>query len=137
MTEKLPISIQPSNELMDKFIQIKAISNKLEAELNFKTMTAGWYGDEENIHFINLIIDNGEEFLLQKIRNHQGSITEFSDDVFSFYDETKNITNCFIAITETEQKVLSHQEKIVPVFIHKKLQKILNLIAVQHRLLPI
>jgi len=137
MTEQLPISIQPSIALMEKYRKLKSASNKLEAQFNFQTLTAGWFGDEENILLINLIVDTAEDFLLQKIHNHQGAITEFSDDVFSFYDEKTHNTNCFVAITVTEQKFLSQQEKIIPGFIQAKLQKVLNLIAVQHQLLPI
>jgi len=137
MTEQLPISIQPSNELIDKFSKISAVSNKLEAQFNFQTLTAGWYGDEDNILSINLVVDTSADFLLQKIHNHQGTITEFADDVFSFYDKGKHQTNCFIAITDAEQQLLAQQEKIIPGFIQAKLQKVLNLIAVQHQLLPI
>jgi hypothetical protein len=49
MTEKLPIAIMPSNDLMAKFKQIKSVSNKLEAQFNFQTLTANWYGDENTI----------------------------------------------------------------------------------------
>jgi len=137
MTEKLPISIQPSNELMDKFVKIRSVSNKLEAQFNFQTLTAGWYGNEDDILSINLMVDTAEDFLLQKIHNHQGNITEFADDVFSFYDVNNNQTICFVAITQAEQKLLTEQTKILPGFIQAKLQKVLNLIAVQHELLPI
>lgn len=137
LSEKLPITIQLSEELTDQFIKISSIANKLEAQFNFQTLTAGWYGDEENIHDINLVLDTAADFQLQKIRNHHGKITEFSDDVFSFYDANLRQTNCFIAITTTEQKVLLQQEKIIPGFIQTKLQKVLNLIAKQHKLLTI
>jgi len=137
LSEKLPISIHVSTELKTQFSRLGSVSNKLEAQFNFQTLTAGWYGDEENIFLINLIIETADGFLLKKIHNHQGTITEFSDDVFSFYNEAENETNCFIAITDSEQKLLSSQEKVLPVFINKKLQKILNLIAAQHHLLAI
>ena len=137
MTEQLPISIQLSNDLATQFNKIKSVSNQLEAQFNFQTLTAGWYGDEESILSINLIIDTAEDFLLQKIHNHQGAVTEFSDDVFSFYNKETHETNCFIAITDAEQKLLAQQERIIPGYIQTKLQKVLNLIAEQHKLLPI
>ena len=39
MTEQLPISIRVSDDLIAEISNIVAISNKLEAQLNFHTMT--------------------------------------------------------------------------------------------------
>ena len=62
MTEQLPISIQVSGDLVTKINNIAAICNKLEAQLNFHTMTANWYGDEENILLINFNLVSSDEF---------------------------------------------------------------------------
>jgi len=66
MPEKLPISIQVCDELAQQFIKIISISNKLEAQFNFQTMTANWYSDEDSIWFVRLHIETPQTFLTQK-----------------------------------------------------------------------
>ena len=137
MTEQLPISIQPSNDLTVKFSKIKAITNKLEAQFNFQTLTASWYGDEENILLINLYLETIEYFDSEKSKSHQGKISFFSDDVFSVYQEEQPQINCFIAITPAELTLLAQQDKLLPKYLHAKLHKVLNLIAGELKLFPI
>jgi hypothetical protein len=137
MTEQLPISIQTSNDLTTKFKKIKSATNKLEAQFNFQTLTASWYGDEENILLINLYLEISEVFDLEKLKSHQGEVSNFSDDVFSVYQEEQLQINCFIAITPTELTLLEQQEKLLPSYLHTKLHKVLNLIAGELKLFPI
>jgi len=137
MTEKLPISIQPSNDLIVKFPKIKSVSNKLEAQFNFQTLTADWYGDEDNILLINMYLETSDFFDLEKAKVHQGDISDFADDVFSVYQKEQPQIDCFIAITPAELSLLEQQEKLLPIYIHKKLHKVLNLIATKLKLFPI
>ncbi|NQZ21819.1 MAG: hypothetical protein HRT53_07125 [Colwellia sp.] len=137
MTEQLPISIQPSNDLMTQFSKIKSVCNKLEAQFNFQTLTANWYGDEDNILSINLYLETSNFFDLEKANIHQGEISNFADDVFSVYQKELPQINCFIAITPAELTLLGQQEKLLPIYIEKKLHKVLNLIAAQLKLFPI
>jgi len=137
MTEQLPISIQPSNDLMIKFSKIKSVSNKLEAQFNFQTLTANWYGNEDNILLINLYLETNDSFDFEKAKTHQGEVSEFADDVFSIYQKEQPNINCFIAITPAELTLLEQQEKLLPIYIQKKLHKVLNLIADKLKLFPI
>jgi hypothetical protein len=137
MTEQLPISIQTSNDLKAKFINIKSVTNKLEAQFNFQTLTASWYGDEERILLINLYLETSDVFNDEMSKSHQGDISFFSDDVFSVYQKEQPQINCFIAITPAELTLLEQQEKLLPKYLHAKLHKVLNLIAGQLKLFPI
>ena len=137
MTEQLPISIQPSNDLSTKFNKIKSVTNKLEAQFNFQTLTASWYGDEDNILLINLYLETIEVFNTEKSKSHEGNISLFSDDVFSVYQKEKPQINCFIAITPGELILLEQQEKLLPKYLNAKVHKVLNLIAGELKLFPI
>jgi hypothetical protein len=137
MTEQLPISIQPSNDLMTKFNRIKSVTNKLEAQFNFQTLTASWYGDEKNILLINLYLETSNFFDLEKEKEHKGDVDYFADDVFSVYQQEQPQINCFIAITPAELTLLEQQEKLLPSYIQTKLHKVLNLIAKKLTLFPI
>ena len=99
MTEQLPISIGLSSELIEKFGNIKSLSNKLEAQFNFQTLTAGWYGDEENIIAIELVLQTPEDFAWQQAQKHRGKYHSFADDVFSYHNQDENRFTCYIAIT--------------------------------------
>ncbi|MFB0979914.1 MAG: hypothetical protein QMC62_03230 [Alteromonadaceae bacterium] len=137
MTEQLPISIQPSNDLSAKFNKIKSVTNKLEAQFNFQTLTASWYGDEKNILLINLYLEIIEVFEAEKSKFHEGNISLFSDDFFSVYQKEQPQINCFIAITPAELVLLEQQEKLLPKYLQAKLHKVLNLIAGELNLFPI
>lgn len=129
MTEQLPITIKASVELLEQFIKIPSILNKLEAQFNFQTLTAGWYGDEDNILSISLYLETPESFYFQKTQKMLGQLYNFADDVFIYHDGSKNQICCFIAFTETELQLLIEQEKLLPSFVQTKIHKVLNLIA--------
>ena len=137
MTEQLPISIKINTGLIEVFSRLEPVINKLEAHVNFQTLAAGWYGDEENITFITLSLETPTSFLRQQKLAVQGHYTCFADDVYSLYDKESNQINCYICITATEQALLSKQDRILSAFIQTKLLKVLNLIAVEQNLSPI
>lgn len=137
MTEQLPISIQPSNDLITQFPKVKSVCNKLEAQFNFQTLTASWYGDEDNILLINLYLETSDFFDLEKAKERSGDISNFADDVFYIYHKELPQINCFIAITPAELVLLEQQEKLLPIYLQTKLHKVLNLIAAKLKLFPI
>lgn len=133
MTEKLPISIDACDNLMQQFVKITSVCNKLEAQFNFQTMRANWYGDEDNILFVQLCIETPKNFALQKKGQRQALTQNYSDDAFSYFqrNEKQQTLVCHIAITEAEMALLSQQHKLLSALLHIKLQKVLNLIAKQ------
>ncbi len=142
MIEVLPITITINNELVSKFSKIKSISSKLEAQFNFHTLTANWYGDEENILLIKLVLETPASFKVQQTELAQTStddieISHFSDDVLCCFNEIEQQLLCNIAITESEIILLEHQPKLLAGFLHAKLHKVLNLIAKKHSFLGI
>lgn len=139
MTEKLPITINIDHEIVTRFSKIQSVCNKLEAQFNFQTMTANWYGDEENILFIQLALKTPSSFTAKYegvlvTKNTGLSITEFSDDVVCLVDETALQLDCLIALTEAELELLDNQAKLLVGLIQAKLHKVLNLIAKQQSL---
>lgn len=141
MTEQLPISIYVCDDLIKEFVNIHSVTNKLEAQFNFQTMTANWYGDEDTILFIKLLLETPQEFA-NKIEKQQTKLVEefkvHSDDVFSFIDTQDSQKLTFtIAITEYEQKILLQRVKLLSGLLQVKLQKVLNIAAEQLNLKPI
>ncbi|MCJ8318251.1 MAG: hypothetical protein MJK12_01370 [Colwellia sp.] len=137
MTEELPISIKACDELQDIFPSLNSVTNKLEAQLNFQTLAAGWYGDEESILLISLYLQSPEDFAFQQRQNNGGELTYFADDVFSYHDQQEQQLSCYIAITETELKLLRQQQKLLAGYLQKKVLKVINLIANKLSLLAI
>jgi len=129
MTVQLPISIQASKELLDRFTKLGSVSNKLEAQFNFQTLTAGWYGDEENILMIHLSLETPASFYFQKMQQSTILQDDFADDVLSYHDQAANKINCYVAITDSEILLLEQQQKLLAGFVQAKIKKILNLIA--------
>jgi hypothetical protein len=129
MTVQLPISIQSSKELLEKFSKLNSVSNKLEAHFNFQTLTAGWYGDEENILLIHLFLETPGSFYFQKMQPHSGQQDDLADDVLSYHNVKRNSIHCYIAITDSEIDLLEQQQKLLAGFLQAKVKKILNLIA--------
>jgi hypothetical protein len=129
MTEQLPISIQVSDELVLEITNLIAISNKLEAQLNFHTMTANWYGEEENILLINFYLVSVAEFDSSDKSQEINLEKEFlADDVFMLFSPDK-LLDCHVAITASELLLLQKNPKLLSGYLGKKLTKVLNLIA--------
>jgi hypothetical protein len=145
MTEQLPISIYVCDDLTKQFVNINSITNKLAAQFNFQAMTANWYGDEDNILFIQLLLETPQRFTIQKENKKEQqqkqqlkAFKTHSDDVFSFIDDKEpQQLICVIAITEFEQTLLEQQAKLLCGLLQIKLQKVLNIIAKQLLLKPI
>lgn len=145
MTEQLPISIHVCDNLTKQFVNINSIINKLAAQFNFQAMTANWFGNEDNIFFIQLLLETPQRFSNQKEKtkeqqkaNQVKSFEIHSDDVFSFIeDKEPQQLICVIAITEFEQNLLNKQSKLLGGLLQIKLQKVLNIIAKKSTLKPI
>jgi hypothetical protein len=138
MTEQLPISLYVCNDLLKQLTNVNSahansIINKLEAQFNFQTMTANWYGDEDNIMFIQLLLETPKNFSSKKEKtqiNQSKTFTVYSDDVFSFHDDSEpQQLTCVIAVTELEQNFLKQKEKLLSGLLQIKLQKVLNIMA--------
>jgi hypothetical protein len=139
MNEILPITIKLEKSLNENLPKLKAITNRLEAQFNFQTLTAGWYGDEEDVLAIQLLLESPLSYTAaisqQQDLSIQGIvIEEFSDDAISFFNQIEQQVLCYVAITEKEIQLLNEEPKILVTFIEKKLHKVLNLIAVAHDL---
>ena len=133
MTEQLPISIRVSDDLIAEISNIVAISNKLEAQLNFHTMTANWYGDEENILEINFYL-----LCMAALKDSEVSQSHvvkkecLADDVLMVPLSNKHV-DCYVAITASEQELLLQAPKLLSGYLGKKLTKVLNLIAERYQ----
>lgn len=142
MTETLPITINVTKDLLDKFANIKSVSNKLEAQFNFQTLTANWYGDEEEILTIQLSLETPASFeqckeALDKLSGSRVIISHFSDDVICCSNESEQQLLCTIAMTVSELDLLVLQPTLLAGYIQAKLRKVLNLIAQQQSLASI
>jgi hypothetical protein len=135
--EPLPITIESSNELTTQFSHLVSISNRLEAQINFQTMTANWYSTEENILYIQLNLVTQEELDSYKIKYDTDFLKTAADDIFANYQAEKNHLQCFIAITAAELTLLHQQKKLLTGYIKLKIVKVINLIAKKIQLTPI
>ena len=129
MTEQLPISIQVSDDLSAEINNITAISNKLEAQLNFHTMTANWYGDEENVLQINFYLLSSGEFDCQTQHQESSVNKEFLADDVLMLSSFNKLIECHVAITAAELSLLQQTPKLLSGYLAKKLTKVLNLIG--------
>lgn len=139
MTGLLPITITVDQALLDSFDKIQSVCNKLEAQFNFQTLTANWYGDEENVLTVTLLLLTPDTFYLNKQslaeqRQTESNIISFSDDVICSVDNEHKQFTCFIALTKSELLLLESEPKLLKGLIQTKLHKILNLVAQQQSL---
>jgi len=138
MIEQLPIIITVGDELAITLPKLNAVKNRLEAQFNFQTMTANWYGDEASAVFIDLQLHIPKKFNdLHAQYEKNSDFTLFSDDVFSVAVEQKKQLTCIVAITTNELALLGAKEKLLAPYVEKKLHKVLNLIAVQLQLVSL
>jgi len=139
MIETLPITINLVKDLSDKFSKLTSICNKLEAQFNFQTLTANWYGNEEKILTVQLFLEVPVSFIqhqeeLEKLSFSELKVSHFSDDVISCFNQGEQQLLCYVAITHSELKLLEQQPKILSGLLQTKLHKVLNLIAEQQSL---
>jgi len=135
MESSLPINIIASQNLLTRFSQLNGVISKQEAQINFQTLAAGWYEDEQNITSIDTYLIGADEFQQQLVIEHLGNRHEISDDVVS-YSHKNNIT-CFIAITEVESNLLDKEPKLLSGYLTMKIKKVINEIAKQQNLLAL
>lgn len=133
MSEALPITIIATDEAKESLANISSVINKLEAQLNFITMTAGWFSEPENelaiVFYINVIPFFPE---------HQFPVSDefiaLADDVhLSFYHEQRQY-QCYIHLTEAELLVAKKKKNILAAILDKKLSIVLNEIALKQDL---
>lgn len=135
MEDDLPISIMASEKLLAHYGKLKGIINKQEAHINFQTLAAGWYEDENNVLTIQLYIEKNDEYLQQVPIESLGNKIEVADDVM-LYINNKDIS-CFVAITESETELLDKEPKILSGYITMKVKKVINEIAEKQGLLTL
>jgi len=135
MEDKLPITLIPSQILLSRYSKLATILNKLAAHVNFQTLAAGWYKDEQNVLGIDIYIIDDIEYQQQLNLESLGDRTEISDDVL-LYSNVRQLI-CFVAITQTEMKLLEKEPKILSGYITMKIRKIINEIAQNQGLLPL
>lgn len=135
MNETLPISIKVSDALTAEVQNILSITNKLSAQLNFHTMTANWYGDEENIMLIRFYLVTYIELSHLTTGNEKSDVEPLADDVE--LRSNNNYFDCHVAITEAELALITKQPKLISGYLAKKLTKVLNLIADKQKLMHI
>ena len=130
----LPISMNVSPHLNVQFVKLTSILSKLEAQFNFRTMTAGWYGDEEAIHTFSIHILTPSEYSVEYKTHVVDQLTSHADDAFSCFNGAQNGTHCFLSITENEQILFSEHPAIISKLIEKKVEKLLNSLSSQYSL---
>ncbi len=128
-SSKLPISIEVTKALADQYQRLSSVVNKLEAQVNFQTMTAGWYGDENNIITIKFFLESSSSFSQQIAKRLSGKRIDFADDVVSYFHHDSNMVYCYVALTDAELAVINKHPKVLATFIDKKMNKTLKLIA--------
>ena len=133
MTESLPLSIHACDTLLQQFTNLVSVCNKLEAQFNFQTMIANWYGDESLSFQVQLSLETSQSFMLCKKNRASDVITNYSDDVFSYHGQTEypQTIMCCIAMTDSELIMLTEQPTLIEKFLYVKLEKVLNLVAKQ------
>lgn len=131
MTEQLPITLQVSNAVKALYPKLSATTNKLEAQFNFQTMTANWYGDEDSLLELNINILLPIEYNEYRVKAEDAKLihTIFADDVFSQIKEKHNQIEAFLALTEKEQTLVEQHNKLLSIIVEKKIKIVLNLIA--------
>lgn len=135
MTSDLPITLAVNQQISSAFSHMPFVGEKLAAQLNFQTLTAGWYGNEQDVLKVHLCIVSKQQLTSKcDAPEHQQKLTVFADDVISYYQQSKQQITCYVAITDIEQKQLLATAKLSKIYMHTKLTKVLNLIAKQRGL---
>jgi hypothetical protein len=135
MEETLPITISTSESLAKRYNKLTSVVNKQEAQVNFQTLAAGWYEDENNITQLDMILVGNDEYLKQLALESSDDKTEISDDVMLYINQTQ--LKCLIAITDAEMELLDEQPKVLSGYISIKVKKVINEIADKQGLLTL
>ncbi len=137
LSTELPLSIQVAPELLEAQQTLSGLSNKLEALFNFRTMTAGWYGDEDCILRIRLSLETQQSLELARSAGEQQELKELSDDVFVIFDIDNLTVSAYIALTDNELALIEQTAQLLQPLLDAKIVKVLNFIAEQQKLFPI
>jgi len=127
MDETLPITIVASDDLTKRYKKLTSVANKQAAHINFQTLAAGWYEDENKITKIEVILVSSNEYLQELSLDKDKDRTDISDDV-TLYSGVTQLT-CLIAITEAEMNLLDKEPKVLSGYVSMKLKKVINVIA--------
>ncbi len=141
MSTALPITINIAKQLQHHQTTISGVANKLEALFNFRTMTAGWFGDEDKILTIAFTIETAQGLDEKKTTFEQqaqeAKLHQLSDDAFVLFNLAELNIFCVIAITDSELVLIESTPKLLQPLLDKKVVKVLNVIAEQQKLFPI
>lgn len=127
MKEILPINIKASSSLLKRYKKLSGAINKQEAQINFQTLAAGWYEDENNISTIEIFLICSDEYQEQLAKVEKEVKNDIADDVFLYLNN--NHISCYVAITDVETKFLDEQPKILSSYLTIKIKKVINAIA--------
>lgn len=136
MADNLPIMIKASPELSACFGHFESIVNKLEAQLNFHTLTANWYGDEDDILMIHFDLLTHDELTQVLSQDSYAPNERPADDVILLTPALLE-RHCYVAITASEMTFLTQQPKLLSGYLAKKVTKVLNIIASNEQLTKI
>lgn len=136
--EALPVQISAHENVLAMYPVLKKALHQIEAHINFKTLAAAWYENEDDIIDIdcNFLTPDHFNTLHQSEREQTGYIN-IADDVFYLFDQNSQKLYCHIQITPAEGSLFITQPKVIKPLLEKKIIKILNVIAKEHALFPL
>jgi len=125
-TEKLPVVVFANDELKAWFKNINQVMARLEAEVNFQTMLAGWFGNEELLPQVEICFTSVTGFESFQQEDTRLACKQLADDVFYRFDSDKKQATGFIYFTESELSLLEQHQKLLPSMTKAKLIKLLR-----------
>ena len=130
MTDQLPIIITVSRKLTNELPRLRRVLVKAEAQFNFQSMTADWYGDEEQILAITLKLLTAAEFEnIEESNLSENTVKFLADDVRCAITNDNLGFDVQIALTNSELSLLKQHPKLTDKMCTMKLRKVINLIA--------
>lgn len=136
-TEKLPVSVFANDELKAWFKNISQVMARLEAEVNFQTMLAGWFGNEELLPQMEVCFTSATGFVSFQQEDTHLESKQLADDVFYRFDTDKKRATGFIHFTESELSLIEQHQKLLPGIAKAKLVKLLRDIGQTLNLPPV
>jgi len=121
MQPELPITIVPDGQFSSS---LKPLLRKLEMWINFETLKANWYGNEDYI----LSFDFTLVRTLEEKTQHMQADNWILEPGYAYHYESSNLTTiAFIAVDDLIKSGAGIEEKI-----KERLKNVANAIAVQH-----
>ncbi|WP_286232623.1 hypothetical protein [Thalassotalea sediminis] len=133
MSETLPISLHVASDAQHSLVKICSVANRLEAQLNFITMTAGWFADPENEILIEFYI-NSSPYFPEKQFPASDEFIVLADDVHLAYYKSEHCYQCYIELTVAEVNAAKQKNAVLTAILDKKLSIVLNKIANKHEM---